>query len=378
CDGPHVGAHPSQRERAADARRDRGRPPLAGGDRQSVPGPARPAGDRVAGAAAADPRRAGGHRPRRGLDPAVRERPAGRRGLRPRDRDHPADHLGGAGQRHDPQRSAPDAGRRRAGSALGRGGAGAPAPAARRRAHDGAGARGDGRLLPLPGRSPARRHRRLETLSTPPPGVLDHTSGAQVRAVKLSTTRHPPQPAGRGDSMAASGPSQSAQERREAQREALRKQRRAELSRQRTVRTVVIAAITVVALAIVATAGYFVYQATRPAGPVAVPEGMSADQPYLSLGAPEDSGKPVVEIHLDFLCAHCGEFEKINSEDLQTMVAEDEATVHIVPRNFMDPQSSSGDYSSRAANALVAVYADDPANAMVFQQLMFANQPGAE
>ena len=178
--------------------------------------------------------------------------------------------------------------------------------------------------------------------------------------------------------MAASGPSQSAQERREAQREALRKQRRAELSRQRTVRTVVIAAITVVALAIVATVVYFAYQATRPAGPVAVPEGMSAEQPYLSLGAPKDSGKPVVEIHLDFLCPHCGEFEKINSEDLQTMVAEDEATVHIVPRNFMDPQSSSGDYSSRAANALVAVYADDPANAMAFQQLMFANQPGAE
>src|SRR5699024_3153340 len=170
-------------------------------------------------------------------------------------------------------------------------------------------------------------------------------------------------PQGRGDPMAASGPSQSAQERREAQREALRKQRRAELSRQRTVRTVVIAAITVVALAIVATAGYFVYQATRPAGPVAVPEGMSADQPYLSLGAPEDSGKPVVEIHLDFLCPHCGEFEKINSEDLQTMVAEDEAAVHIVPRNLMDPQSSSGDFSSLAAYALLAVSAADPYNA---------------
>ncbi|HLQ81683.1 MAG TPA: thioredoxin domain-containing protein [Brachybacterium sp.] len=178
--------------------------------------------------------------------------------------------------------------------------------------------------------------------------------------------------------MAASGPSQSAQERREAQREALRKQRRAELARQRTVRTVVIAAVTVVALAIVAVAGYFVYQATRPAGPVAVPEGMSADQPYLSLGAPEDSGKPVVEVHMDFLCPHCAQFEQINSEDLQTMIAEDEATVHIVPRNFMDPQSSVGDYSTRAANALVAVYADDPDNAMAFQQLMFANQPGVE
>ncbi|MGO2558784.1 DsbA family protein [Brachybacterium sp.] len=178
--------------------------------------------------------------------------------------------------------------------------------------------------------------------------------------------------------MAASGPSKSAQERREAQRETLRKQRQAELSRQRTVRTVVIAVITIVAVAIVAVAGYFVYQATRPAGPAAVPEGMSADQPYLSLGAPEDSGKPVVEIHFDFLCPHCGEFEEINAEDLQTMVTEEEATVHLVPRNFMDPQSSSGDYSTRAAAAAVAVYADDPANLLAFQALMFANQPGAE
>lgn len=175
--------------------------------------------------------------------------------------------------------------------------------------------------------------------------------------------------------MAASGPSKSAQERREAQREALRKQRQAELSRQRTVRTVVIAAITVVALLIAATAGYFIYQATRPAGPVAVPEGMSADQPYLSLGAPEDSGKPVLEVHLDFMCPFCGQFEEINGGDIETMVADQEATVHLVPRRFLDSQSTTGDYSSRAAAAMVCVYGDDPDNVLPFQQLMFANQP---
>lgn len=178
--------------------------------------------------------------------------------------------------------------------------------------------------------------------------------------------------------MAATGSSKSAQERREAQREALRKQRQSELKRQRTVRTVVIAAITVVALVLAAGVGFLIYRSMQPEGPVAVPEGMSADQPYLSLGAPEDSGKPVLEIHLDFLCPACGEFEDINSEDLSTMVANEEATVHIVPRRFMDSQSTSGDFSSRAASALVAVHADDPANTLAFQQLMFANQPGAE
>ncbi|NMA76358.1 MAG: thioredoxin domain-containing protein [Actinomycetales bacterium] len=175
--------------------------------------------------------------------------------------------------------------------------------------------------------------------------------------------------------MAASGSSKSAQERREAQREALRKQRQAELKRQRTVRTVVIAAITVVALVLVAGAGLLIYRSMQPAGPVATPEGMSAEQPYLALGAAEDSGAPVVEIHLDFMCPHCGTFEEINAEDLATMVEGEEATVHVVPRRFMDAQSTSGDFSSRAANALVSVYADDPANALAFQKLVFANQP---
>ncbi|HJG52139.1 MAG TPA: thioredoxin domain-containing protein [Brachybacterium faecium] len=175
--------------------------------------------------------------------------------------------------------------------------------------------------------------------------------------------------------MAASGPSPSAQQRREAQREALRTQRQAELSRQRTVRTVVIAAITVVALVIAAGLGVLVYRAMQPAGPVAVPEGMSEDQPYLSFGAPEDSGKPVLEMHLDFMCPICGQFEEINGEDFQEIIESEEATVHLVPRRFLDPQSTTGDFSTRSANALACVYDESPENALTFQQLLFANQP---
>lgn len=175
--------------------------------------------------------------------------------------------------------------------------------------------------------------------------------------------------------MAASGPSKSAQERREAQREALRKQRQAELSRQRTVRTIVIAIITVIALALLSLGGVYIYRAMQPAGPVAVPEGMSEDQPYLSFGAPEESGKPVLEIHVDFICPVCGQFEEINGEDLQTIVDNEEATVHIVPRRFLDARSTTGDYSSRAASAFAAVYEQDPDAAWTFQQLLFENQP---
>ena len=175
--------------------------------------------------------------------------------------------------------------------------------------------------------------------------------------------------------MAASGSSTSAKERREAQREALRKQRQAELKRQRTVRTVVIAAITIVALVLATGIGFLIYRAMQPEGPAATPEGMSAEQPYLALGAPEDSGKPVLEIHLDFMCPFCGQFEELNGEDIDEMITNEEATVQLVPRRGLDPQSTTGDYSSRAANALVCVWEDDPANATAFQQLMFANQP---
>lgn len=180
--------------------------------------------------------------------------------------------------------------------------------------------------------------------------------------------------------MAASGsskssPSKSAQERREAQREALRQQRQAELRRQRTVRTVVISAIVVVALVIASGIGFFIYRSMQPEGPVAVPAGMSEDQPYLSFGAPEDSGKPVVEVHLDFMCPVCGQFEEINGEDLQTMVEDEEVTVHLVPRKMLDSVSTTGDYSSRASAALVALYEEDPAAAWDYQKLLFTNQP---
>lgn len=167
----------------------------------------------------------------------------------------------------------------------------------------------------------------------------------------------------------------NAQERREAQREAIRKQREAELKRQRSIRTIVIAAIVVVALLIAAGIGYLVWSANKPEGPAATPKGISQDQPYYSLGAPEDSGKPVVELHVDFMCPVCGQFEKINGKDIRSIVDNKEATVHLSTRRFLDSNSTTGDYSTRAANAAACVYNDDPDNFMDFQTALFDNQP---
>lgn len=165
------------------------------------------------------------------------------------------------------------------------------------------------------------------------------------------------------------------QERRAAQRERIRKEREAELRRQRNVRTIVIAAMTVVALVLVGGLGYAIWSQLRPAGPATAPSNVASGQAYLSYGAPADSDKPVVEIHLDFMCPFCGEFDKANAEDISTMIENQEAQIHMVPRRFLDAQSTTGDYSTRAANAYVCMYEQDPKASLSFQQLLFENQP---
>ncbi|UVY83843.1 DsbA family protein [Brachybacterium sp. NBEC-018] len=174
----------------------------------------------------------------------------------------------------------------------------------------------------------------------------------------------------------ASGSPKSASERREAQREALRQQRQAELRRQRSVRIIIIAVITVIALALLSVAGLFIYRAaTADKQPVTMPTGVSEDAPYLSFGAEEGSGAPVVDLNLDFMCPYCGQFDGVNSADIQELVENDQMTLHLTPRRFLDANSTSGDYSTRAANALVCVYEENPDNALAFTTLMYENQP---
>ncbi len=173
--------------------------------------------------------------------------------------------------------------------------------------------------------------------------------------------------------MAPSGSSSSAQERREAQREELRRQRQAELRRQKRIRTAVISVITVVALVVVFGIGYWIYQSTRPAGPVTAPTGMAADASSYEIGAQKD--KPVVDLYLDYMCPVCGQFHQINGDDLDSMIQNDEITLHVHTRTFLDGNSSTGDYSTRAANAAACVWDDDPENFWAFSDLLFGNQP---
>lgn len=173
--------------------------------------------------------------------------------------------------------------------------------------------------------------------------------------------------------MPSSGSSRSASDRRAAQREEIRRQRMAELRRQRRIRTIVIAAITVVALLILAGIGYAIYRNSRPAQQEATvaPQGVSGS--YYSLGAA--SGKPVVDMYLDYMCPYCGQFHQANGSDLDSLVKNQQITLHLHTRTFLDANSSTGDYSTRAANAAACVVDEKPDALLDFTDLLFTHQP---
>lgn len=98
----------------------------------------------------------------------------------------------------------------------------------------------------------------------------------------------------------------------------------------------------------------------------------SSDDPYLEFGA--ESDKPVMDLYLDFTCPFCKESYEADKETLTEAVAQDNITLRVHPRTFLD-RATKTDYSSRAAIALTAVYEDDPDAAMQYIALLFEHQP---
>lgn len=172
--------------------------------------------------------------------------------------------------------------------------------------------------------------------------------------------------------------SKSSAARREAHREQLRKQRQAELKRQRLVRNGIIIGAIVVVAAIVVGIVLAVSNSRKDdeaQGPLVAPAGLSTDTDYYTLGAPANSGAPVVDLYVDFMCPACGQFHQINGADVNTLVENEEVTLKLHTRTFLDGNSSTGDYSTRAANAVACVADEDPALLLPMHDLLFENQP---
>ncbi|HSU70821.1 MAG TPA: thioredoxin domain-containing protein [Micrococcaceae bacterium] len=105
--------------------------------------------------------------------------------------------------------------------------------------------------------------------------------------------------------------------------------------------------------------------APTASGAAVVPPGIAASP----------AGKPVqIVAYVDFICPICNNFEKQYGADLQSWRDSGKATVEYRPMGFLD-QSSTTNYSSRAANAAACVANESPEKYNAFFQKLYADQP---
>ncbi|HEY5319588.1 MAG TPA: thioredoxin domain-containing protein [Galbitalea sp.] len=86
-------------------------------------------------------------------------------------------------------------------------------------------------------------------------------------------------------------------------------------------------------------------------------------------------GKANIVEYIDFQCPYCDQFETADGANIQKWVAAGKATVEIHPLSFLDAQSGSNRYSSRAANAAACVAQYDPNDFLKVVTNMYKNQP---
>lgn len=182
--------------------------------------------------------------------------------------------------------------------------------------------------------------------------------------------------------MAANEPRKSKAERRDAARREAERLAAKQAATEKRNRLIIVAA-SVLVIALVGVAGFFIwkesqrtllteFEGARPAA--------STDTGGITFGADAVAGTtveqaPELEVYLDFMCPHCGTFEAVNGGDIKTLLDEGAVTLSVHPLNFLDRQSSEGDFSSRAANALATVADAAPEQAYDFMQALFATQP---
>lgn len=79
--------------------------------------------------------------------------------------------------------------------------------------------------------------------------------------------------------------------------------------------------------------------------------------------------KANIVIYLDYLCPYCGQFEKTNTAELESLVNSGAATVEYHPIAILS------EYSARAANAAACVVDSDPKHFWAYNTALFVNQP---
>jgi len=161
-------------------------------------------------------------------------------------------------------------------------------------------------------------------------------------------------------------------------REALRRQQDAQARAARRTGVAIKAAWATGIAVIAVMIGVMVWAIVQPgsagvaSGTLVAPAG-ATDNGAVVIGKAD--AKVTVEIYSDFMCPYCGEFERANGADLAAAVDAGTAKLEIHPMAFLDAQSAGTKYSTRSANAFVAIADTDPSLAWAFDRVLYANQP---
>ncbi|MEL7976582.1 thioredoxin domain-containing protein [Isoptericola sp. F-RaC21] len=89
----------------------------------------------------------------------------------------------------------------------------------------------------------------------------------------------------------------------------------------------------------------------------------------------ENADAPVIDVYLDYMCPVCGQFEQVNADSIDQMVAGGDATVVYHPISILDNASQGTEYSTRSGAAAAYVADKAPEAFPAFHAALFTNQP---
>lgn len=98
------------------------------------------------------------------------------------------------------------------------------------------------------------------------------------------------------------------------------------------------------------------------------PASVSADRNYGITFNGDLTGVPVIDIYEDFQCPVCAQFEKLNGDYIESLIADKKATVVYHTLSFLGPESV------QAANA--AACSADQGKFLKYHRTLYANQKG--
>lgn len=154
-------------------------------------------------------------------------------------------------------------------------------------------------------------------------------------------------------------------------REQLQRQREQQ-AKERKVRNII--TFSILGVALLAIVGVIVAVVVSSRN-VPVAEGGGAVTGNYTVVTGQSDAPVTVSIYQDFMCPYCGDFERANRDDLIAMVDSGAAKVEFHVMNFLDDASQGTRFSTRAANALVAIAKAEPDKVMAFNAALFESQP---